>query len=123
MVGLVLAALIVAPFLDVGRNHPSNAAYAPSAVQTERVTTARLGLLPDIHGVSTDLLLLALLGLGYGAVHLGKTDPETAECGPDTPTDSRSSDRVHSPRSSREASPPWAAGRSTSAPSKHDLPS
>lgn len=92
MAGLVRVALVVVPFLGVICNPVSNAVYAPPAVQAAMVTTARIGVLPDIYGVSADLLLLALLGLGYGAVHLGKTDPKTTEDAPDKLDESRPSD-------------------------------
>jgi len=55
--------------------HALEATPAATASQSETATIAepvpaRIELLPDLGGVSLDLILLGLLGLGYGAYQL-----------------------------------------------------
>jgi hypothetical protein len=66
---------------------------------------ARIELLPDVGGLSLDLILLGLLGLGYGAYRLrGETEPSAAPATP-APSPAAPAPTQASTRSSREDRP------------------
>lgn len=44
-------------------------------LQSSPATHARLGMLPDVGGISLDLLLLGLIGAGYAMARLHREDP------------------------------------------------
>ena len=62
--------------------------------------TAGIGLLPDIGDVSTDLLLLSLVGIGYGVSRLRTPDGRhLTRCAPELIAEGRSPKDMRSPMS------------------------
>jgi hypothetical protein len=81
---LVVSLLVVALGLWLGVSAPEGASASAVAASPEvtSVLRAKIGLLPEAGGVSLDLVLLALIGAGYGMWKLNLPRSGAASTGP-----------------------------------------
>jgi hypothetical protein len=124
-------ALLVALPLVIGTTalkpeatHASEATPATAASSSETATIAepvpaRIELLPDLGGVSLDLVLLGLLGLGYGAYQLhDRTASSESQVPAARSTQQPSSKRAEAPPGRRVLPPSYELEKTRQAPNR-----
>jgi hypothetical protein len=71
--------------------------HASETSNLSPVARAQIGLLPDVHGVSLDLLLIGLVGAGYGMARLHRLHASSPPPGRDGAPDPTTTQQTDSP--------------------------
>ena len=77
IVGVVCTSPVAPAFSSNPSSSESSILQSSPHKATARVSQAQLGILPDVRGLSLDLVLLGLLGAGYAIARLQKSDRAT----------------------------------------------